>query len=534
MPISVWEEIDLSPVQKKKLTKTAFIVMISIVLSRLTGFLREILIPNILGTNEVGDAYVIAFRITGLMYDLLVGGAIAAALIPVLSGYLAKDEEEEGWKAVSTFMNIVFIAMIFTCALGIIFAPQIVSFSNDLFNMNLKSLELAVRLTRILFPSVAFLMLAGITNGVLNSYNKFAAAAYGPSIYNTGSALSILLLSRYGVEAVAVGVMSSSIIYFLFQFCFGFKNFKYYRLAFFWKHEGFKKMFSLAIPSLASSSIVQINIIITTFFVPFFGTGNVTAFQTADRIWQMPYGVFAQGMGIAMLPMLSANLAVGEIAQYKNTLLKGLKTVLFLTVPSSVAFVVLKDPVISIFKLSNKFSDSAAVNAGNILMFFSIALITQSLVTVLNRAFYADNDAKTPLFIGIATILLNIVLSYILRHTALGVAGMALAYSIASTVNAFLLMAVLNSKMKGIYINKLMQFIIKVIPSALLMGAALYAINCIVQFCAFSKILQFIILIVYVAIGASIYFTAAYILKIDEAKNAVSTIKTRIKKLFGF
>jgi len=111
---------------------------------------------------------------------------------------------------------------------------------------------------------------------------------------------------------------------------------------------------------------------------------------------------------------------------------------------------------------------------------------------------------------------------------------MALAYSIASTVNAFLLMAVLNSKMKGIYINKLMQFIIKVIPSALLMGAALYAINCIVQFSAFSKILQFIILIVYVAIGASIYFTAAYILKIDEAKNAVSTIKTRIKKLFGF
>ncbi len=508
--------------------------MMSIVLSRITGFLREILIPNILGTNEVGDAYVIAFRITGLMYDLLVGGAIAAALIPVLSGYLARDEEEEGWKAVSTFLNIVFIAMIFTCALGVIFAPQIVSFSNDVFNMNLKSLGLAVRLTRILFPSVAFLMLAGITNGILNSYNKFAAAAYGPSIYNIGSALSILLLSRFGVEAVAVGVMASSIIYFLYQFAFGFKNFKFYKLSFFWKHVGFKKMFALAVPSLASSSIVQINIIITTFFVPFFGTGNVTAFQTADRIWQMPYGVFAQGMGIAMLPMLSANLAIGEIAQYKNTLLKGLKTVLFLTVPSAIAFVVLKDPVISIFKLSKKFSDFAAMNAGNILMFFSIALITQSVVTILNRAFYADNDAKTPLFIGISTILLNIVLSYVLRHTSMGVAGMALAYSVASTVNAILLMLTLNRKMKGIYIDKIILFILKVIPSALLMGAVLYAVNSVIEFSNYSKIIQFVILAIYVIIGAIIYFTAALMLKIDEAQNAVNSIKIKAKKVFKY
>ncbi|HEY9060464.1 MAG TPA: murein biosynthesis integral membrane protein MurJ [Pseudobacteroides sp.] len=524
----------MSPVQKKKLTKTAFIVMLSIVLSRITGFIREILIPNILGTNEVGDAYVIAFRITGLMYDLLVGGAIAAALIPVLSGYLARDEEEEGWKAVSTFINSVLILMVFTCVLGVIFAPQIVSFSNDVFDMKLKSLDLAVRLTRILFPSVAFLMLAGITNGILNSYNKFAAATYGPSIYNIGSALSILIFSRFGVEAVAVGVMASSILYFLFQLSFGLKNMRFYRPAFFWNHVGFKKMFSLSVPSLASSSIVQINIIITTFFVPFFGTGNVTAFQTADRIWQMPYGVFAQGMGIAMLPMLSANLAVGEIDQYKNTLLKGLKTVLLLTVPSAVALVVLNYPVISIFKLSKKFGDAAAVNAGNILMFFSIALITQSVVTVLNRAFYADNDAKTPLFIGVTTILLNILLSYLLRHTSLGVAGMALAYSAASTLNACLLILILNRKMKGIYIKKLMIFTLKVVPSALLMGAVLFAINSFVKFSDFSKVIQFILLAVYIIVGVAVYFGAALILKIDEAQNAVSTIRIRMKKIFKF
>ncbi|MDP4181032.1 MAG: murein biosynthesis integral membrane protein MurJ [Bacillota bacterium] len=518
----------MGAVQKRKLTGAALIVMTSIVFSRFTGFLREILIPNILGTNDVGDAYVIAFRITGLMYDLLVGGAIAAALIPVLSGYLAKDQEEEGWKALSTFINIVFIAMIITCAAGVIFAPQIVSFSNDLFKMHLKTQGLAVRLTRILFPSVAFLMLAGITNGILNSYNKFAAAAYGPSIYNLGSALSLLLLSRYSVEAAAIGVMASSIIYFLFQLSFGIKNLRFYKLKFYLKHPGFQKIFKLAIPSLASSSIVQINIIITTFFVPFFGSGNVTAFQTADRIWQMPYGVFAQGMGIAMLPMLSANLAVGEISQYKNTLLKGLKTVLFLTIPSAVAFIILNYPIISIFKLSKKFNEQAALNAGNILMFFSIALITQSVVTIINRAYYANNDAKTPLFIGVSSIALNIVLSYVLRHTSMGVSGMALAYSISSALNAVLLVTVLNKKMKGIYLDKLAAYLLKVIPSAVLMGAVLYILNHFVTFTHFSKILQLIILLFYTLTGCGIYFTMAVIFKIDEAYVPLNIVKTKL------
>ena len=111
--------------KKVTLKGAALIVMSSIVVSRITGFVREMLVPNMIGVNEVGDAYTIAFKITGLMYDLLVGGAISSALIPILSGYIVKDEEEEGWRAVSTFLNIVFIAMVIFCVLGMIFTPQI-------------------------------------------------------------------------------------------------------------------------------------------------------------------------------------------------------------------------------------------------------------------------------------------------------------------------------------------------------------------------------------------------------------------------
>jgi len=520
----------LSKTQKKKLTSTAIIVMLSITISRLTGFLREILIPNILGTNEVGDAYVIAFRITGLLYDMLVGGAIAAALIPVLSGYLAKDEEEDGWKAVSTFINVIMIVMSMACFVGMIFAPQIVSFANDVFDMKLKSLGLSIRLTRILFPSVAFMMLAGLTNGVLNSYNKIAATAYGPSIYNLGSALSILLLSRFGVEFAAFGVMISAMIYFLFQLSFAFKYLKFFKFKIHLKHPGFIRLLKLALPSMAASSIVQINIITTTFFVPFFGEGNVTAFQTADRIWQMPYGIFAQGMGMAVLPMLSANLALGHIEEYRNNLLKALKTVLFLTIPSAVGFVMLNAPIISVFKISNKFGNEAALNAGNILMFFSIALISQSIVTIINRAYYANNDTKTPLIIGTSTMIINVILSYILRHTTIGVAGMALAYSTSSTLNSILLLTVLNKKMKGLHLKKLLLFMSKVFISALIMGGVLFVVKTLIPFNDFSKTTQLFLLFIFIIFGVVSYFISSLIIRIDEAKTAMTTIKNKLAR----
>ncbi len=521
----------MGDIQKKRLTGAAAVVMSSIVLSRVTGFFREMLVPNMLGTNSVGDAYAIAFRITGLMYDMLVGGAIAAALIPVLSGYLEKKEEEEGWKAVGTFINVVFAAMFLISILGIIFAPQVVSIAAWGFKEDKEAVSLTVSLTRILFPSVAFLMLAGLTNGILNSYHKFAAAAYGPAIYNTGSALSILLFSRFSVKAVAVGVMCSSMIYFLIQLSFALKNLKFYRFRFYLKHPGFKKLFYLAVPSLISSSIVQVNAIITTSFVTFFGQGNAAALQTADRIWQMPYGVFAQGMGIAMLPTLSADLAVGDVERFKNTLLKGLKTVLLLTIPSAVGFIVLNRPVISIFKLTKKFGDAAAVNAGNILIFFSIALLTQSIVTIINRAYYANNDTKTPLYIGASTIIINVILSYILKNTSLGVAGMALAYSIASTLNAALLLIVLEKKMKGIYLNKLAAFIVKVIPASAVMGIFLFFVSRAVPFESSSKPVQYLLLAFEVSAGAAVYFLAVLAMKVEEAGYMYNIFKGRIKKL---
>lgn len=503
--------------------------MSSLVLSRITGFFREMLIPNMLSGQEA-DAYIMSFKITDLMYNMLVGGAIAAALIPVLAGYIERNEEEEGWKAVGTFINVVFLVMAFVCLLGMIFARQIVPLIAMGFQK--EATDLTVRLTRILFPSVSFLMLAGLTNGVLNSYHRFAASAYGPTLYNIGGSLSLLLLSRFGVETVAFGVMCSSLLYFLFQLSFAWRNLKFYRFKINLAHPGFKKLFRLAIPSLISSSIVQVNVLISAMFVTLFGLGSVNAFNMADRTWQMPYGIFAQGLGIAMLPTLSAQLALGESENFKETLIKGLKSVLILSIPAAVGFVILNEPIIKgIFQWTQSFNPDLVPMAGSILMFFSAALITQSVVAIMNRAFYANNDTKTPLYVGAGTILVNIILSYsFYRFTGLGVAGMALSYSIASSINAILLLSLLNRKMKGIYLRKLGAFLLKIIPAALFMGGALILINSALGH-GEEKLVQLILLAVQITAGVFIYFAALIVIKQEEAVRILNAAVSGLKRI---
>jgi putative peptidoglycan lipid II flippase len=526
------EELLLDNAQNKKLTSAAAIVMSSIIFSRLTGFLREMLVPSLIGVNEVADAYNLAFKITGLMYDLLVGGAISAALIPILSGYIAKKDEENGWKAVGTFINVSIVAMVFVCFAGILFAPKLVVIMSQ--NSDNVNMPLAVEITRILFPSVAFLMMAGLSTGVLNSYQRFAAAAFGPTLYNLGSALSIFIFakSKWGVKGIAFGVMTSAFVYFVFQFSFAYRNFKLYRPKFYLKHEGFRRLFKLAIPSLMSSAVVQINAIITSSFALQFPPGSLTALNTADRTWQMPYGVFAQGMGIAMLPSLSSYLAVGKVEEYKDTLMKGIKTVLLMTVPAGVGFIVLREPVMrTMFKITSEFNEDTVRLTGSILMFFSIALLSQSIVTVLNRAFYANNDTKTPLIIGVTTIILNFILSAVfLRYTSLGVSGMALSYSTVSLVNAVLLLTILNVKMKGIHLRKLSKFLVKIVPASIIMGIVLYFLNLIMPNATSSKIMQITNLMIEITVGVLVYFTVVLLLKVEEAQYYKNIVLAKIKK----
>ena len=519
-----------------RLATAAIIVMSSMVLSRVTGFVRETMLSWKVGLSWVQDAYNVAFTVPDLMYTLLVGGTISAALIPLLSSYIEKGEDEEGWKSTSTFINTIFIGMVVLCVLGVVLAPWIIPLVAPGFSQKSpETKELAIKLMRILFPSVSFIMLAGICNGVLNSYKKFAAAAYGPSIYNLGCTLSILIFADVNSESmvkVAIGVACSAAVYFLFQLSFALGNIRLYRFVIDWSNRGFKKLIRQAIPSLLSSSIVQINVIIAIFFVSLsLMEGNVSAYKNANTVWQLPYGIFAMGIGTAMLPTLSRKFAAGDFDEYRNILMKSMTSVLFLSMPSAVGFIILREPVIrAIFAWGGRFGEDKVPVVAEIMAVFSVAMITQSIVATMNRAFYARQDTKTPLMVGLGTVAMNFGFGFLFyRTTNLGAVGMALTYSIISTVNSVLLMILLNKKMQGIHLDRFLRFTLKALPASLAMGAVLWLLN-MVPIHLSTKPLQLLYLLLEITAGAAVYLLVMLLLKSDEALYFLRLVKDKIKR----
>lgn len=529
-----------SCINNSRMAAAAIIVMSSMVFSRLTGFIREIALSWKLGLDWTHDAYIAAFAIPDLLYVLLVAGMIAAALVPFISGSLEKGEEKEGWDAASSFINLIIISTIILCIVGVVFAPQIIPLVAPGFSeKSPHTKELAIILARILFPSVFFIMLAGICNGVLNSYRKFAAAAYGPSIYNIGCAISIFLFADTNPESMirtAIGVSASAFIYFIVQLLFTLPKLKLYKIAINLYDKGLKKLISQAVPSIMSSSVTQINMIISTAFVSLSAVeGSLAAFRNANTVWQLPYGIFAMGIGTAMLPALSGKYATKDFSEYKSLLMKSLTSVLYLAVPSAVGFIVLREPLIrAIFNWGGRFTESNVPFVASILVLFSLAMISQSVVAIMNRAFYAGQDTKTPLYTGLGTIILNIVFCVLFYHfTGFGAAGMALSYSIISTVNSVMLLLLLNKKLKGIQLKKLFGFAKGVVPSVMVMGAALYILE-LLPVDYYSKSMQLLYLAFEILMGAAVYITMTFVLKADIAlyliNLVINLVKSKLKK----
>ena len=534
----------------RRLAVNASIVMGATMISRLTGFFREMLIPAKFGVGFVADVYDVAFKFPDLMFSLLIGGAISAALVPVLSGSVSKGEEGEGWQAISRFINMTMTLTLIVCVFGVIFAEKLVVLFAQGWNPaspeDYLKIVTAARLMRVLFPSVAFLMLAGFANSVLYSYEKFLSAAFGPVIYNILCIASIALLSGggpeeyYRVDRVVFGVMLSSFTYFVFQTIQASKHIiGNYAPRFDFRHKGFRRLFGIALPSLVSSSVIQINTMVSTSFSSRFEAGSIIAMRMADRTWQMPYGIIAQSMGIALLPDLSGKYANGDMAGYKKSLDSGLRYVLLLAIPVAAACVTLSNLIMrTLFLNSARMTEADVALTASILACYSSALITQSINTILIRAFYACNQTKTPMLTGISIIGLNILLSVLFYYfTDMGVRGMAFAYSISSLVNLALLTVLLNRRLPGLNaLGGLRAYFIKTGSAALGMTFVLIALGYALPtglvtgpFSFALKLRQLSILGLNAVAGAAVYFGLLIALRLPEA----SALLDNIKKLTG-
>lgn len=515
----------------KRLTSAAGLVMVGTLLSRITGFLRTVLITTQMMPMGYSDEFILAFTLPDLVYDLLAGGAIAAAFIPTLSTYLTKGKERVGWKAISTFMNLSLVVLIILEIVFFIFTDNLLGvFAAGYKQTGGGDRDLLVRLTRILLLSAPFMMMAGQINGVLNSYKRFAVAAFGPVVYNICTIISIAAFGSKSAELTAWGVVIGAAVFFMLQFSGAFRHFKNYLPKLFLKSKAFNSLIHLAIPSLISSTIIEINIILSRNYATYFQAGMVTILNNANRTWQLPLGIFAQSIGIAMLPTLSEQYAKENSNDFKDLLYRSLRVVYILSLITSIVMMILGDDIMRVlFKWGESGSEYDVFYGGLCLLAYSSTLVFSSTIALMTRAFYSTHDSKTPLFSGIIGVVLYYILNILFReYTTIGIAGTALAYSVSQFVTMVVYLQTFKRKTNIDIITDNFGYLYKTMFAAAPAGVVTYLLKLLIRPNISSKIAQLFALALPILAGLAVYWFILYKTKNPEIVYINHFIKSKL------
>lgn len=524
----------MSRIKEESIKKATFIMMSTILLSRLLGFVREMLVANIFGRSYVTDAFFAAFSIPDLMFYLLVGGALNSGFMPIFNSQKAKGDEEGAWKAASTFLTVSLIFIVAFNIIGIIFAPYLMPLVANGIWKNPTAFALTVKLTRIMFTAVSFTVMAGLLGGILNSYKIFSIPSMGPVLYNVGIIIGAAFLSKaFGIYGLAFGVVLGAIA----NFCIMIPSFRKVGPMFRFKldlHDPlYKKMLLLMGPALIGLSFSQVNLVVNQNIASMLSEGSITALRYANRIILLPLGIFASSISIAIFPTLNSLIGQNEMDKYKDTLFQGLKSILFITIPSAIGMIVLNVPIVRLLFKTGKFTEHDVSITAYALAFYSIGVIGQSAVQVVTRAYYSLQDTLTPVKVGGAMVVLNLLLNLIfLKVSALAIGGIALSYTVTSILNVVILYRILDKKLNGLKTPIITASIIKSTAASVVMGVGAYFTTHYVEAAlgTASKLMQLIGVGMGVAVGAVLFFLVAYLLKMEEVSFVVNLVLRKFKR----
>lgn len=514
---------------KEKLARAVGVITLAMILSRILGYARDALIYYQFGQNRVTDIYNAAFSIPDFLYMILVGGALSSAFIPVFGSYLATGREDEGWHVASSLINLLMLLLVSAIALMVIFTPPLVR----LLVPGFKAGEVAytVYLTRIMFIQTFFMGISGLTIGILNSYKHFTTPAIGSILYN----LAIVVVGwfwgpRLGIAAFSYGVVAGAVLNFLVQVPSLLKIGLRYRPVLDIGHEGIRRIGKLVFPVLIGLSVANFNLFVSQNLASGLPGGQLAALRTAQRLMQIPLGIFAVAIGTAIFPTLTEHAARKEWPQFLRTTSLGIRTTNFLTIPCAVGMVALGLPATRLFFQMGRFSAYSTWATAIALMYYSFGIIGYSGALVLTRVFYALQDTTTPVLVGIGTVFLNLVLNLLLVGP-LGHRGLALAYSIVGIINMLALLVILRMKTGRIDGRRMITSAIGATAASLLMGSVAYLVVERLQALLgiASKLAQLEAVGLATAAGCGVYLLLAYLMRLEEFRLVMELLLRRIK-----
>ena len=457
----------------------ALVTMALIGLSRITGIIRDIGRTTLFGRDWHTDAYVSAFSIPDLIYFLASGGALSAGFVPIFTGYLTKGEDEKAmqtFRVLMTYLGLLLLSLIIAFE---VFASQLVSLLFPGMVGDEQKSTLTVRLVRILLPAQFFFVLGSLFTGALWSLRYFAEPQVQSVLYNLSILFGGILGAQFcahwlgkGIEGMAIGALTGAAVGAglvqarkLWQVGMDF------RPCFDWRDEGARQVLKLVIPVVFSLSVTQINaIILPRSFSSLLPHGAATAVEMANRIMQLPVALFGASVGIALFPTLSALATKEAIDDLRRQVASGLRTVLFMTVPTAVLMAVLREPIVALFFEYGRWKPSDTQATALALLFYSFGVPAMSCQQVLARGFYALRDTWTPVWVGLLSFALAFTLNAALVHSPLQQGGLALAFSISAWFNIALLATLLRRRLKGLEGTAFLKLMAWLLPSSAVMG----------------------------------------------------------------
>lgn len=468
--------------QQSSILSAAGVITLAVFLSSLLGFVRTRLLVSYFYSRYTDlvpgvalDAYWVSFRIPDFVFQILVIGALSAAFIPIYSKYFHKDPEEAN-DLVNSMINTILLIFLGLSVLIFIFTPQLLGLITGP-EFTQEQLSLAVNFTRIMLLAQFFFAISSFMTGFIQAQQRFLIPALSPIVYNLGIILGIVLLGpAIGLYAAAAGVVIGAFLHLLLQLPLAIKlGFRYKPIIRF-RHSGVREMGKLMMPRTLATSVDEIESFVVAFLataIPY--NGSYVIVTLAGQLMKAPVRIFGVPIGQASLPFLSKEIAQNSYKEFKQTFISSFHQIMYLVLPAAVLLLVLRIPLVRILFGAKDFPWQSTLLTGRMVAIMSLAIVAHAGIQLINRAFYALHNTKTPLFAATISLLCSSSIAWVLVHYyQLGVVGIAIGITVGPLVQMLVLLIALSQKLEGFDLLELVGPILKMIFAAILMGIFLW------------------------------------------------------------
>jgi putative peptidoglycan lipid II flippase len=462
---------------KRQILKSASIISVITVVSRILGYVRDQRLTLLLGTSGIADAFVLAYRIPNVLRRLVGEGSMTASFIPVFTDYMRNRSREETWAFANRLFWTFSVILSALTVLGVIFSPLFVRFFS-MFGKNQVQLD-AIYLNRLIFPYVLFIGMAALAMAILNCFHIFGLPAATPILLNISFIVfSVAVVWRHfssPAAALAVGVLVGGIFQFFLQVPQLVKRGMNFQFAVSFTDPGIRRVGRLMVPGFIGIGIAQINLLVDTIFVnaKVMPEGSLVSLYVADRVTELVLGGYAIAVATAILPMMSHQASAGDYEGMKKTFLFSLRIVSFITIPAAVGLVILREPIVQVLFQHGLFVAESTRLTARALLYYSIGLPAFAAVKLIVPAFYSTQDTRTPVRVALFTMLANILLNVIFLFyffAKLKNGGPALASALAGYFNVFTLFVIFRLRFGRLGTRDIAVSLAKIAACAGVMG----------------------------------------------------------------